>query len=269
MDKQRKKVGLVLGSGGVRGLAHIGVIKKLLEHNIPIDFIAGSSIGAWVGAHYALFQDVKKLEEYTLEKKKEKIISFLEPTLKGGFVKGDKVEKLLDEWLEGASFKDTKIPLGIVATDLITGETVLFKEGKLSSAIRASISIPTLFTPVKYGKKFLVDGGISNPVPDDVVREMGADIIISVNLDNYIKNGDFVESKIKNLSDVAQRSLNILRYHLSIYSTKNSDFIIEPHTPVVGIKSFTDYFQDNLTADLVKSGEIETEKIITKIKSLL
>jgi len=266
---ERKKVGLVLGSGGIRGLAHIGVIKKLLEHNIPIDYIAGSSIGAWIGAHYALFQDVKKLEEYTLAKKKEKIISFLEPTLGGGLIKGDKVEKLLAEWLDNASFSDTKIPLGIVATDLITGETIVFKEGKLAGAVRASLSVPTLFAPVKMGDKLLADGGLSNPVPDDVVRKMGADIVISVNLDNYIKNEEFLREKSQSMSGIAQRSLNILRHHLSGYSTLASDIIIEPYTPVMGIKSFRDYFSGNITSNLVQNGEEETEKIIEKIKALL
>lgn len=269
INKKRKKIGLVLGSGGIRGLAHIGVIKKLLEHNIPIDYIAGSSIGAWIGAHYALFQDVKKLEEYTLEKKKEKLMSLLEPTLSGGLIKGDKVEKLMNEWLDKANFSDTKIPINIVATDLITGEAVLFKEGNLAKAIRASISVPTFFSPLKIDGKLLVDGGLSNPVPDDIVRKMGADIVISVNLDNYIKNEEFLKEKNQSLGNVTQRSLNILRYHLSKYSTSSSDIVIEPYTPVVGIRSFKDYFESNLTLNLVKNGEIETEKMIVKIKALL
>lgn len=268
MQKQRKKVGLALGSGGIRGLAHIGVIKKLLEHNIPIDFIAGSSIGAWVGAHYALFQDIKKLEEYTVERKKEKFLSFLEPTINGGLVKGFKVEKLLAEWLNNAKFSDTKIPLKIVATDLVSGEAVIFEDGSLSTAVRASMSIPTLFTPVKLGDTLLVDGSMSDPVPDDIVKKMGADIVISVNLDNYIKNEKFLGDET-NFGSIAQRSLNILRYNLSLCSTTSSDIIIEPYTPVVGIRSFKDYFSENIVVNLVKNGADETEKNIKKIKALL
>lgn len=265
----RKKVGLALGSGGIRGLAHIGVIKKLLEHNIPIDYIAGSSIGAWVGAHYALFQDIEKLEEYTLQKKKEKFFSFLEPTLSGGLIKGNKIEKLLNDWLDNANFENTKIPLKIVATDLITGKTTIFQKGKLSTAVRASISVPTLFKAFQFKNKLLVDGGISNPVPDDIVKKMGADIVISVNLDNYIKNEKFNEKNNKKLSSITQRSLNILRYNLSLHSTTNSDFIIEPHTPVIGIESFKDYFSKNIPYTLVKNGAKETEKIIPELKKLL
>ncbi len=270
MQKQRKKIGLALGSGGIRGFAHIGVIKKLLEHNIPIDYIAGSSIGAWVGAHYSLFKDIEKLEEYTIERRKEKFLSFLEPTLGGGLVKGDKFEKLLSEWLNDSDFSDTKIPIKIVSTDLINGETVVFEKGKLATAVRASMSVPTLFMPVRSGKRLLVDGGISDPVPDDIVREMGADIVISVNLDNYIKNEKFLEEgRLSSLSSLALRSLNVLRYNLSKYSTTSSDIVIEPYTPTIGIKSFGDYFIQNITSDLVQSGADETEKIIDKLKSML
>lgn len=265
----RKKIGLALGSGGIRGLAHIGVIKKLLENNIPIDYIAGSSIGAWVGAHYALFQDIEKLEEYTVERKKEKFLSFLEPTLKGGLIKGNKIEELLNEWLNNADFENTKIPLSIIATDLIKGETIIFKNGKLATAVRASMSVPTLFKPLVWKDKLLVDAGVSNHVPDDVVRAMGADIVISVNLDNYIKNENFSEKKIKKIGGNSQRSLNIMRYHLAKYSTANSDFIIEPYTPVIGIESFKDYFKKDITSRLVKNGEDETEKIIPELKKLL
>ena len=122
-------------------------------------------------------------------------VLFRSPILRGGLVKGNKVEKLLKNWLNNASFSETKIPLGIVTTDLITGETVVFTEGKLATAVRASMSIPTLFTPVKLNNKLLVDGGLSNPIPDDLVKKMGADIVISVNLDNYIKNEEFLEKR--------------------------------------------------------------------------
>ena len=118
----RKKIGLALGSGGVRGLVHVGVLKVLIENNIPIDYIAGTSIGAWVGAHYALFQDIKKLEEFTVGKRQEKLLSFIDTSFSGGLVKGKKLEKLLNVWLNNSDFKDLKIPLSIVSTDLIKAE---------------------------------------------------------------------------------------------------------------------------------------------------
>ncbi len=269
MKKNQKKVGLALGSGGIRGLAHVGVIKTLLKHNIPIDYIAGSSIGVWVSAHFAIFQDIEKLEEYTVKKRKEKVYSFLEPSFGGGLVKGEKISRLLKEWLNDTDFKDTKIPLRIVATDLYSGKPTFFYSGKIAPAVRASISVPTLFKPVQFENKLLVDGGISDPIPDETVRKMGADIVISVNLDNYIKNEQLNGEKILSMKQTAQRSLNILRFHLAKHSTASSDIIIEPFTPVVGISSFRDYFTDKLTHELVQNGIRETEKQIPKIKKLL
>jgi len=269
MSNQRKKIGLALGSGGIRGLAHIGVIEKLVEHGIPIDFIAGSSIGAWVGAHYAIFQDIERLKRDTLEAKKEKIMAILEPTLIGGIIRGDKVEKMIDELLCDATFADAKIPLAITSSDLVTGEAHVFKEAKLSQAIRASISIPTVFKPVEIGDKLLVDGGVSDPVPDAVARKMGADIVISVNLDNYVKNERFSGGHISNINIPIQRSLNIMRAHLSKYSIRSSDIVIEPYTPVFGIDSVRDYFDESVTSSLIKNGAEEMEKAIPALKSLL
>ena len=180
-----KTVGLALGSGGVRGLAHVGIIKTLIENGIPIDNIAGTSIGAWVGAHYALFQDIEKLEEYTVGKKKEKFLSMLEISFKGGVIKGRKIVQLFDEWLDGAAFEDTKIPIKIIAADVITGEQVVFDSGKLAPAIRASISIPSLFEPFSYKGNTLIDGGICNPVPVDIAKGMGSDVIIATSLPKF------------------------------------------------------------------------------------
>lgn len=265
---KRKTIGLALGSGGVKGLCHVGVIKTLLKHNIPIDFIAGSSIGAWVAAHYGLFQDIERLEEYTVYKKKDKFYVFLEPTLKGGLIKGNKLEKLLSQWLNNANFSDTKIPIRVVATDLVSGESVILSTGKLSTAVHASLSIPTLFKPVEYKNKILIDGGTSNPVPDDVVKNMGTDIVIAVNLDNYQKNRTF-NLKDLTLKKTTNRSLDIMRHYLAQYSINNSDFVIEPYIPVIGFSSWKKYFQEKIGPEIVKIGEQETEKIINEIKKII
>ena len=122
----RKTVGLALGSGGVRGIAHIGVIKTLIKHGIPIDYMAGSSIGAWVACHFALFLDIDKTSEFTIGKKREKLISFLELTRRGGLVKGLKLEAFLEEWFEGKDFSDLKIPVKVAGTDIVNGEKIVF-----------------------------------------------------------------------------------------------------------------------------------------------
>jgi len=200
--------------------------------------------------------------------KKDKFYIFLEPTLKGGIIKGVRLEALLSKWLDHASFSNTKIPIKILATDLVSGESIIFSEGKLSTAVRASLSIPTLFKPVEFQNKILIDGGTSNPVPDDIARSMGADIVISVNLDNFQKKRTFKTGDMT-LKRTANRSLDIMRHFLAEYSLKHSDFIIEPHIPDIGLSSWTKYFKEKIGPEIVKIGEKETEKIIDKIKKII
>jgi len=266
--KTNKKVGLALGSGGVKGLAHVGVIKTLLKHDIPIDFIAGSSVGAWVACFFGLFQDIAKLEDYTVNKRRDKFYIFLEPTLQGGLIKGDKLEKLLEQWFGGAGFSDTKILVAAIATDLISGQAVVLDSGAMAKAVRASMSIPTLFKPVTIGQQLLIDGGSSNPVPDDVVREMGADVVISINLDNYQKYRP-VELDDYSFKKVANRSLDIMRHHLAKYSLQSSDVILEPTFPKIGFSSWRSYFQEEVGEEIVKVGEVEMEKNIDNLLRLL
>ena len=268
MTQNRKKVGLALGSGAVRGLAHIGVLKVLQKNNIPIDYIAGCSIGAWVSACYALYQDVDKVAELTVGNKKEKMAIFLEPTLRGGIVKGEKAIKLLKKYFGDLELKDLKIPTRIVATDLGSGDRVVFSEGSVVDALRASMSVPYVFAPLEKDGMILVDGGISNPVPDNIVRDMRANIVISVNLDNFLKN------KIDNwqeqsFTDKMARSLDVMRHYLANYAMTSSDIIIEPDTKLSGIRSWKTFFTKGEDKKMIKIGEEETEKQIEKIKKLI
>lgn len=159
MDKKRKKVGLALGSGGVRGLAHVGVVRSLEKNNIPIDFIAGSSIGAWIGAHYALFKDVEKLKKDSIGDKRKKLGAFLDPTLRGGIINGNKITNYLKEFFDDKDFADLQIPLKVIATGLIAVDQVIFYEGKIVPAVRASMTFPTIFKPLMIDKMALVDVG--------------------------------------------------------------------------------------------------------------
>lgn len=266
--KTRKKIGLALGSGAIRGLAHVGVLKSLLANGIEIDYIAGSSIGAWVGAHFARYQDLAKLEELTVGKKKEKLLSFLEPSFAGGVIGGRKVEELLDSWLEHARFEDLKIPLKVIATDLVNKDQVIFDSGSVAAAVHASMAVPGLFKPVAYQDKILVDGGACNPVPDDVVRAMGADIVISVNLDNFHDILTESDKKIDfGFTEVANRTMDTMRHYLACYSMKDSDIIIQP--PLAKYSSWKDYFTKDGGLEIVEVGFRETEKIIPVLKDLL
>ncbi|MDX2270493.1 MAG: patatin-like phospholipase family protein [Cyanobacteriota bacterium] len=180
-----KKLGLALGSGGARGWAHIGVIRALQAARIPIDYLAGASIGAFVGGIYAAGQ-LDELEGFVRELDWKMLLSYFDVTFPNrGLLDGNRVYELLAEHLGELAIETTLIPFCCVATDLLTGEQRCLKSGPMVEAIRASIAIPGIFTPLEKDNTFLADGGIVNPVPVDVVREMGADVVVAVNLSRY------------------------------------------------------------------------------------
>jgi len=182
--KRGLKIGLALGSGSARGLAHVGVIMALEAYNIPVDIIAGTSIGSVIGSLYASGATVRQLEEVALSIKKSKTLFMIDPVFPhSGLISGDRIEKMLNQFaIKDKTFDDLNIPFGAVATDVESGAEVILNQGKVIDAVRASISIPGIFTPVKYQNYYLVDGGVVDPVPVDVVKMMGGDIIIAVSL---------------------------------------------------------------------------------------
>lgn len=265
-SKPRQKIGLALGSGGYRGPAHIGVIKTLVKHGIPIDYLSGCSIGAWVAAHYAVYQDVERLEAEALEQQKEKMSCFLDLNWNNGLLSGRKIQSLLEKSFNYFRFEDAGIPLGIVATDLISGQGRLFNSGSIPLAVRASISIPFAFTPVKIDGMQLADGGLTNPVPDDIVKDMGADIVIAVNIYN-----DYALTGVNlSLPKVVMRSVEIVMTKLAQNTMNMADVIIEPNTSSFSHMSrLKRYFTPTVIRSLIRAGEISTEAAIPKIKKLI
>lgn len=266
MKDKKIKIGLALGSGGAKGLAHIGVLRVLEEANIDIDFIAGTSIGALVGAYYAANPDLLKLEELILSFNKRKGFALFDPALRGGLIKGNRIEKLISEVLEGAAFPSLRIPFSAVTTDMKSAKEVIINHGDLVKAIRASISVPPVFQPVLYKNKLLADGGLSDPVPVDAVRAMGADVVIAVN----VESGYFYEplAKIPPLAGLPMHSVNVLRHNLTFQSLKTADIVISPDTPYTGLVGW-DYFFDNKKASLmIKAGEDAARKTLPEIEAL-
>ncbi len=187
-NKRDQKIGLALGGGAARGGAHLGAIKALEEEGIQVDFIAGTSIGALVAAAYAT-GTLNHLEGFTRNLDWQKMARFYDVTLPiSGLIDGRKVMRFLEELLKGHSFSTLSHPLAVVACDLNDGHEVDLCEGNLVEAVRASISIPGLFRPVIKNGEILVDGGLVNPVPVSVVRQMGADIVIAVDLNHKAKS---------------------------------------------------------------------------------
>ena len=184
MKPQKPKVALVLGGGGARGLAHIGVLKALQENNIPIDIITGTSIGAFIGGLYASGIGIDQMEEIALSIDKKFVMKMLAPGLPtSGFVDGENIRGYLNTLLKGSSIEHSKLTYAAVATDLKTGNEVVIKKGLIVEAIMASIAIPILFKPVFYRIRFLCDGGLVNPLPVNVAYKLGADVVIAVNVE--------------------------------------------------------------------------------------
>lgn len=180
--KDVKTVSLVLGSGGARGLAHIGVIKWLKEHQIEIKSISGCSIGSLIGGVYASGK-LDELETWMLSLDQLSIAKLLDPTWRsGGVFKGNKIIKTLIHLLEDIQIEDLSIPFTAVAADIINEKEVWINSGSLFNAIRASASLPLFFTPVEINGSLLIDGGVLNPVPIDPIYNDDADLIVAVNL---------------------------------------------------------------------------------------
>ncbi|GBD86398.1 NTE family protein RssA [bacterium BMS3Abin03] len=207
-----EKTGLALGSGGARGLAHIGVLKVLEEKEISIDYISGSSIGALIGAAYSIGMTVKEMEDIASKTNWKMMAKIFLPTLSLSAIIND---KYLGEFLYGIfgnkKFEDAKIPLALVATDIDSGKAVVIKSGNLLKAVRASMSLPMLFSPVIYNGRKLIDGGLVNPVPVDIIESEKVDKVIAVNLRGFAPISSSIpkqNSRMHSVKEIDELSLN-------------------------------------------------------------
>jgi NTE family protein len=185
MTKRRPRVGLVLGGGAARGWAHIGVIRALEQAGIRPDLVCGTSIGALVGAAYAA-GELDRFERWVLGLTLKDMVSLLDVSLNGGVLKGERLVDFLREQFVDRPVESLPVPFGAVATDLRTGAEVWLREGSTVEAVRASIALPALFTPVLRDGMVLADGGLVNPVPVSLGRAMGAEVLIAVDLNSDI-----------------------------------------------------------------------------------
>ena len=181
----KPKIGLALGSGSARGWAHIGVIRALAEAGVVPDVLCGCSIGALVGAAYA-DGDLGDLERWIASLRWQDVVSLLDVSFSGGLFKGDKLIAFFEQHFVDKDFSALSLPFGCVATDLATGREVWLRDGSVAAAVRTSIALPGLFTPVNRDGRLLVDGGLVNPVPVSLCRALGADIVIAVDLGSDI-----------------------------------------------------------------------------------
>ena len=178
---QKPRIGLALGSGGARGWSHIGVIHALHDLGVRPDVVCGTSIGALVGAAYAA-GDLERLERWVRGLTRGDVLRMMDVAWGGGLIKGRRLFEFFAAHIEDRDLAALALPCGVVATDLATGREVWLREGPLLEAVRASIAMPGLFTPVERDGMLLVDGGLVNPVPVSMCRALGAEVVIAVDL---------------------------------------------------------------------------------------
>jgi len=265
--KHRVRVGLALGSGGPRGLAHIGVIKALLEHHIPIDVIAGASAGSLVGGMYLALGSIEKVEEIARSLTyKDMIAAFVDFGSLSGIIKGVKLEQRLEILLGQKLIEDLPIPYAAVATDMMNGDTVSLTKGSLVKAIRASSSIPALVDAAYVNDAFLIDGGGSNPVPIKIARSLGATHVIAVNLDVYEFINANSPTKRPKMTDMGLAALHMLRYNLSKKLCEDANVTIIPDVASVSSINLVEFLHGET---IIQKGYEATIEAIPKIKESL
>jgi len=221
LHKEKKKIGLALGGGAVLGAAHIGVLKALEEHQVKIDFIAGTSIGAFVAALYAFGKSWQDIEEISREMKWIDLSGI--SLSKYGLLNNKKMGHLFTEILGDVDVSEAKIPLAIIAANAANGKKVVFTEGNLSQAIMASTAIPGIFQPLEYKDQLLIDGGVVENVPNSTCRKLGANYVIGVDL-----NAKHQYFKPHNIIDVILNSFHIIMQQNAALQTQSADLLIKP-----------------------------------------
>jgi len=256
-DSSAVGVGLALGGGFARGIAHVGVLKVLEEENIPIRYIAGTSVGALIGAAYCSGLSPAELEEVATRVRFKHIARW---TLsRYGFASNMRMIGFLNSILKVKTFEELRIPLAITATDFSTGEGVLFHSGPLVDPVRASCAYPGMFLPVKIRGRLLIDGMLSHTVPTQPLRQMGAERVLAVHLKGKWTNGEGP----RHLFDVIGQCFAIAQEMNSSQWKQAADLVIEPD--VNGYKY--DAFEHS--AELVRAGEIVTRAALPEIRKWL
>jgi NTE family protein len=270
------KIGWALGGGAARGLAHIGVLKVLEKYKIPIHIIAGTSMGAFIGGAYAGGMEASRMEEIAINTNKKLLARMFSLAVSfSGLIDGKKIEEFLKVVLEEKNIEELDKRFACVATDILTGEEVIIDKGPLVEAIMASISIPAIFTPVYYRNRFLVDGGIVNPVPVNVAKKMGADIIIAVNVippfpseikkEKEENNKEENKKSPPNIISILLNTINIFEEEIIKLRLEKDkpNFLIEPDISNIKPREFYK------AKEAIEAGEKATERIIADIWEII
>ncbi|HYG97858.1 MAG TPA: patatin-like phospholipase family protein [Terriglobales bacterium] len=251
---KRPAVGLALGGGFARGLAHIGVLKVLEEHRIPIDCIAGTSVGSLIGAAYCSGISAKELEEIAY------LVRFRDfarwTVSRFGFASNDRMARFLEKFLKVRTFEELRIPLAVSATDFSTGEAVVLKSGSLVDAVRASCAYPGMFLPVNVDGRLLIDGMLAHPVPTAPVRELGAERVVAVYLSAHWVN----LKGPRHIFDVIGQCFSIAQQRMCEIWQSQADLILQPDVQGFSYDGF------DKASDLIAAGEKSANEALPMLK---
>jgi len=260
VQPRKVRIGLALGGGAARGFAHIGVIKALEAQGIHPDIVVGTSAGSVVGALYASGHDGFALQKIAMELDEATISDWAVPFFgkSTGVLKGDALQAYVNKAVRNQPMEKLKIPFGAVATDLKTGQPILFRRGNTGMAVRASSSVPGVFQPVAIGGRTYVDGGLVAPVPVRFAKEMGAEFIIAVNISSATE-AQAIASNV----DVLMQTFTIMGQRLNQFELKDADIVI---TPSLGAMGSADFNGRNLA---VLAGEQAAAGVMAQLKAKL
>lgn len=253
--RRPKKVGIAFGGGNSRGAAHAGVLKALVENKIPIDLIAGTSSGAFIGALFAGGMSVEDIIKYA--KTSDWLFKITRFDFSGVWpISVEGIEEFLKNHIGNKNIEDLRMPFWVVATDYMTGEKVVLKKGNLARIVRISSSVPGVFAPVEFEGRYLMDGLMIDNVPADTAREMGADYVIAIDVVPDV----VIKEKPKNIRQIVERAVDIASKEQSRDLAKYADVVI---VPVEENISPLDFGRGEY---LIRAGEQATIKVMHKIK---
>lgn len=234
LQTRAPRLGLALGGGAARGFAHVGVIQVLEQHGIRPDVVVGTSAGSMVAAMYASGKTPSELEQAALQMEEAAIADWTLPLFSRGLLRGEALARYVNRQVQGRQLQDMKIPLGVLATDLASGKGVLFQRGDTGTAVRASSAVPGVFTPVSIAGRDYVDGGLVAPVPVDQTRQMGAELVIAVDI-----SSSPLDAHGSDALRVVLQTFTIMGQSINQHLLKQAEVVVRPALAGVGSADFT------------------------------
>jgi NTE family protein len=256
-DVGRSGIGLALGGGFARGFAHLGVLKVLEQHHIRVSHIAGTSVGSVFGAAYASGAPLARILAASRTIRFRDIARWSVSRL--GLASNHRLADIIERVFDSKQFEDMRIPLAVVATDLASGDPVVFRQGPLVEAIRASCAYPGLFEPIQIGTRCFVDGGLVAPVPTQAVRQIGASLVVGVSVGTQ----DASRTPPKNIFQVVARAVSAAQKHQLDSWERHADLVIRPDVQDVSWDDF------GRASEAIEAGEAAASLALPRIRQLL